>query len=179
YLGGVFEFMGVAVRAKEFEQRRPEMIALAKALTGALKAVRTMSGEQIVAAFPKEMITGLDLKEFAAIIARHRDALYPGDVTIDLDAAKRVEQSRRRRPAQGRCQHGRAARHVELRKLNPALLSSAAVLRRRAGPRTSEPHRLRGPVRQPSRTLRLGQIEPVACRHRLAAADRGQGRTRC
>jgi NitT/TauT family transport system substrate-binding protein len=85
--------MGVAVRANEFEPRRPEMLALAKALTDALKAVHTMSGEQIVAAFPKEMITGLDLREFAAIIARHRDALYPGDVTIDLDAAKRVEQS--------------------------------------------------------------------------------------
>ena len=93
YLGGAFEFMGVAVRANEFEPRRPEMLALAKALTDALKAVHTMSGEQIVAAFPKEMITGLDLREFAAIIARHRDALYPGDVTIDLDATKRVEQS--------------------------------------------------------------------------------------
>jgi sulfonate transport system substrate-binding protein len=93
YLGGAFEFMGIAVRTKEFEQRRPEMIALTKALAEALKAVHTMGGDQIVAAFPKEMITGLDLKEFAAIIVRHRDSLYPGNVTIDLDAAKRVEQS--------------------------------------------------------------------------------------
>jgi len=93
YLGGAFEFMGVAVRAKEFEQRRPEMIALTKALGEALKAVHTMNGDKLVAAFPKEMITGLDLKEFAAIIVRHRDSLYPQDVTIDLDAAKRVEQS--------------------------------------------------------------------------------------
>jgi NitT/TauT family transport system substrate-binding protein len=93
YLGGAFEFMGIAVRAKEFEQRRPEMIALTKALAEALKAVHTMGGDQIVAAFPKEMITGLDLKEFAAIIVRHRDSLYPDNVTIDLDAAKRVEQS--------------------------------------------------------------------------------------
>src|SRR5262247_2452390 len=30
HLGGAFEFMGVAVRSKEFEQRRPEMVALAK-----------------------------------------------------------------------------------------------------------------------------------------------------
>src|SRR3954465_15307218 len=30
HLGGAFEFMGVAVRSKEIEQRRPEMIALAK-----------------------------------------------------------------------------------------------------------------------------------------------------
>jgi NitT/TauT family transport system substrate-binding protein len=93
HLGGAFEFMGVAVRGKEIEQRRPEMIALAKALAAALAAVHAMSGDQIVAAFPKEMTTGLDLKEFAEIIAQHRGSLYPNNVTIDLDAAKRVEQS--------------------------------------------------------------------------------------
>src|SRR5882757_10341139 len=47
YLGGAFEFMGVAVRTKELEQRRPEMIALAKALTDALKALHAMSGAEI------------------------------------------------------------------------------------------------------------------------------------
>jgi len=93
YLGGAFEFMGVAVRTKEFEQRRPEMVALAKALSDALKALQTMSGDAIVAAFPKEMTTGLDLKEFAEIIARHRASLYPDTVAIDIEAAKRVEQS--------------------------------------------------------------------------------------
>jgi NitT/TauT family transport system substrate-binding protein len=93
YLGGAFEFMGVAVRTKEFEQRRPEMVALAKALSDALKALQTMSGAEIVAAFPKEMTTGLDLKEFAEIIARHRASLYPDTVAIDIEAAKRVEQS--------------------------------------------------------------------------------------
>jgi sulfonate transport system substrate-binding protein len=93
YLGGSFEFMGVAVRAKEIEQRRPEMVALAKALADALKTLRGMSGEQLVAALPKEMTTGLDLKEFGEILARYRDSLYPETVTIDLDSAKRVEQS--------------------------------------------------------------------------------------
>src|ERR1700704_2417533 len=93
YLGGAFEFMGVAVRTKEFEQRRPEMVALAKALSDALKALQTMSGADIVAAFPKEMTTGLDLKEFAEIIARHRASLYPDSVAIDIEAAKRAEQS--------------------------------------------------------------------------------------
>src|SRR5215472_12174284 len=39
YLGGAYEFMGVAVRGKEFEQRRPEMIELTRALTEALKAM--------------------------------------------------------------------------------------------------------------------------------------------
>jgi NitT/TauT family transport system substrate-binding protein len=93
YLGGSFEFMGVAVRAKEIERRRAEMIALAAALAAALKGLRTMTGAQLTAAFPKEMIAGLDLKEFGEIVERHRDALYPETVNIDLDAAKRVEQS--------------------------------------------------------------------------------------
>jgi NitT/TauT family transport system substrate-binding protein len=93
YLGGSFEFMGVAVRSKEVEQRRPEMVALTKALADALEGLREMTGEQLVAAFPKEMITGLDLKEFGEILVDHRDSLYPETVTIDLDAAKRVEQS--------------------------------------------------------------------------------------
>src|SRR5713101_4911923 len=93
YLGGSFEFMGVAVRAQEIEQRRPEMVALTKALADALKALRGMTGDQLAAVFPKELTTGLDLKELGEILARHRDALYPETVTIDLDAAKRVEQS--------------------------------------------------------------------------------------
>jgi len=93
HLGGAFEFMGLAVRTKEIERRRPEMVALAGALGDALKALRAMSGDQLAAALPKEMTTGLNLKEFGEIIAQHRDSLYPDRVNIDLDAAKRVEQS--------------------------------------------------------------------------------------
>src|SRR5262249_20976156 len=93
YLGGAYEFMGVAVRAKEIERRRPEMVALAKALADALAALHGMSGAQLAAALPKEMIAGLDLKQFGDILALHRDALYPESVAIDLDAAKRVEAS--------------------------------------------------------------------------------------
>jgi NitT/TauT family transport system substrate-binding protein len=93
YLGGSYEFMGVAVRGKEFEQRRAEMVALTAALSDALKALHGMSGEQLTAALPKEMTTGLDLKEFSQILELHRDALYPENVKIDLDAGKRVEQS--------------------------------------------------------------------------------------
>ena len=52
-----------------------------------------MSADQLSAAFPKEMTTGLDLKEFGEIILAHRQSLYPEAVTIDLDAAKRVQQS--------------------------------------------------------------------------------------
>jgi NitT/TauT family transport system substrate-binding protein len=93
YLGGSFEFMGVSVRAKEIEQRRPEMVALAKALADALQVLRQMTSEQLGTVFPKELTTGLDLKELGEIIARHRDSLYPETVNIDIDAAKRVEES--------------------------------------------------------------------------------------
>jgi NitT/TauT family transport system substrate-binding protein len=93
YLGGTYEFMGVAVRSKEIEQRRPEMIAITKALTDALKALHTMNGDQLVSALPKEMTTGLDLKQFGEIIGQYRDQLYPDNVTIDREAAKRVAQS--------------------------------------------------------------------------------------
>jgi NitT/TauT family transport system substrate-binding protein len=95
HLGGAYEFMGAAVRAKEVEQRRAQMTALTEALGDALKAVQVMGGEEIVAAFPREMMAGLDRKEFAEIIARHRASLYPDSVAIDLAAAKRVEQTLR------------------------------------------------------------------------------------
>jgi NitT/TauT family transport system substrate-binding protein len=38
YLGGTYEFMGVAVRGKEFEERRPQMMKLTQALAESLKA---------------------------------------------------------------------------------------------------------------------------------------------
>jgi NitT/TauT family transport system substrate-binding protein len=93
YLGGAYEFMGVAVRGKEFDQRRAEMVTLAQALSDALKALHKMSGDELIAALPKEMTTGLDLKEFADILVRYRDSLYPETLTIDLAAANRVVQS--------------------------------------------------------------------------------------
>ena len=93
YLGGTYEFMGVAVRAKEFEPRRAEMVTIAKALADALKGLRTMTGEQLIGALPTAMTTGLDTKEFADILVRYRDSLYPETVTIDLAAANRVAQS--------------------------------------------------------------------------------------
>jgi NitT/TauT family transport system substrate-binding protein len=93
HLGGTYEFMGVAVRGKELAQRKPEMALLTKALGDALKTLHSMSGDQLVAALPKEMTTGLDLKLFGDILGRYRDSLYPEALTIDLDAAKRVVQS--------------------------------------------------------------------------------------
>jgi NitT/TauT family transport system substrate-binding protein len=69
------------------------MALLTKALADALKALHGMSGDELVAALPKEMTTGLDLKLFGDILGRYRDSLYPEALTIDLDAAKRVVQS--------------------------------------------------------------------------------------
>jgi NitT/TauT family transport system substrate-binding protein len=93
YLGGTYEFMGVAVRGKDEPARRAEMIQLAAAVADALKALRGMSGEQLMAALPKEMTTGLDTKEFGDILLRYRDSLYPETVGIDVDAANRVARS--------------------------------------------------------------------------------------
>src|SRR5262249_44904127 len=93
YLGGTYEFMCVAVRGKEFEQRRPEMVTLAKALADALKALRTMSGDDLIAALPKEMTTGLDTKDVADMPARRRDPPYHETLTIAPPSAKRVLQS--------------------------------------------------------------------------------------
>jgi sulfonate transport system substrate-binding protein len=85
--------MGVAVRTKEMEQRKDEMQMLIGALADALKALRTMNGSELIAALPKEMVTGLDTKEFGDIVVRHRDSLYPETVNIDLAAADRVAQT--------------------------------------------------------------------------------------
>jgi NitT/TauT family transport system substrate-binding protein len=93
FLGGTYEFMGVAVRGKEATARKAEMVQLAGALSDALKALRAMSGEQLIAALPREMTTGLDTKEFGEILVRYRDQLYPDAVTIDPDASRRVVQS--------------------------------------------------------------------------------------
>jgi len=93
YLGGAYEFMGVAVRTKEMAQRKDEMVMLTKALADALKALHIMSAAELIGALPKEMTTGLDTKQFGEIIVRYRDSLYPEQVTIDLQAADRVTQS--------------------------------------------------------------------------------------
>jgi NitT/TauT family transport system substrate-binding protein len=90
YLGGPYEFMGVAVLAKDVVARRDEMIQLALALEDALKAMPTMSGKALVGALPREMTAGADVAEMEAVLERYRGSLYPTRVAIDLDASKRV-----------------------------------------------------------------------------------------
>jgi NitT/TauT family transport system substrate-binding protein len=93
YLGGNYEFMGVAVRTAEIAARRGEMVALTRALQGALLAVQRVTPDDLVKALPAELTTGADLGEMRAILGRYRASLYPTSIKIDLTAAGRVEDS--------------------------------------------------------------------------------------
>jgi NitT/TauT family transport system substrate-binding protein len=93
YLGGDYEFMGVAVRAAEFEQRRTEMTDLAKGLADGLMALRGLKPDDIAGVLPKELTAGMDRALLGAIVARYRESLYPQTVNIDLASARRVAES--------------------------------------------------------------------------------------
>jgi NitT/TauT family transport system substrate-binding protein len=93
YLGGNYEFMGVAVRANEVAQRKDEMQALAKGLASALVAVQQVTPDDLVKALPPEMTTGADLGQMRDILARYRASLYPTSVAMDRAAEERVAQS--------------------------------------------------------------------------------------
>jgi sulfonate transport system substrate-binding protein len=93
YLGGNYEFMGVAVRASEIEQRKSEMQALAKGLASALAAVQQVTPDDLVKALPPEMTTGADLGQMRDILARYRASLYPTSITMERAAEDRVAQS--------------------------------------------------------------------------------------
>ncbi len=90
HVGGAYEFMGVAVRAAERDERLDEMRRLATALERGLADTRTLPPADIVAALPAALVAGGDLDQLEAIIERYRLSLYPERVTVDLDAARRV-----------------------------------------------------------------------------------------
>jgi NitT/TauT family transport system substrate-binding protein len=93
YLGGPYEFMGVAVRAREIEQRREEMIQIARGLDDALKALPKLKPDDMVNALPKELLTGADVPQLRNVLARYAGSLYPDKVTIDLDSSRRVAET--------------------------------------------------------------------------------------
>lgn len=93
YLGGNYEFMGVAVRAAEIDRRKDEMQALVKGLQSALVAVQQVTPDDLVKALPPEMTTGADLGQMRDILGRYRASLYPTAVTMDRAAEDRVAQS--------------------------------------------------------------------------------------
>ena len=95
YLGGAYEFMGVAVRVEEREKRRDEMGRLARALAKGLRDTRTIPVKEAVAALPQELITGANRDRLAGILERYRQSLYPDNVKIDSAAVTRVADAHR------------------------------------------------------------------------------------
>jgi NitT/TauT family transport system substrate-binding protein len=93
FLGGPYEFMGVAVRTAEIEKRKPEMLALARALDDALKAIPIMRSEEMISAFPKELMAGSDTEQLRQVLARYRVSLYPRSAVIDTSAVRRVSET--------------------------------------------------------------------------------------
>ena len=93
HLGGPYEFMGVSVRASERDERLPEMRRLAAALAAGLADTRNLPPGDIVAALPPALIAGSDVEQLTQIIERYRQSLYPEQVTIEVDAARRVVQA--------------------------------------------------------------------------------------
>ena len=90
YLGGPYEFMGVAVRADERDERLEQMRALARALEAGLKLQRTAEIELIRKSLPPELLVGGEGDQFDTIISEYRGSLYPESVAIDVAACERV-----------------------------------------------------------------------------------------
>ena len=93
YLGGAYEFMGVAVREEEIDERLDEMQRLGRALQRGLQAVKTASPGELIDALPPEIIAGGDRAQLETIIDQYRTSLYPDAVTIDLEACRRVQEA--------------------------------------------------------------------------------------
>jgi len=93
YLGGPYEFMGVAVRTKEVDARKMQMAALARALQRGLKRVQSAPASELIAALPRELTAGADMNELVTVVDRYRHSLYPTRVAIDVAACDRVAQS--------------------------------------------------------------------------------------
>lgn len=93
YLGGAYEFMGVAVREDEREARLDEMQRLGRALQRGLQAVKTAEPGELIDALPPEIIAGGDRVQLETIIDQYRTSLYPDTVTIDIEAARRVQEA--------------------------------------------------------------------------------------
>ena len=93
YLGGNYEFMGIAVRASEIDKRKDEIKALVKGMQSALAAVQQVTPDDLVKALPPEMTTGADLSQMRDILGKYRASLYPTNTAMDRAAEDRVAQS--------------------------------------------------------------------------------------
>lgn len=90
YLGGPYEFMGVAVRAEERDERLEEMRAIARALGDGLAYQREAPVDKIRQSLPSELLAGSEGEQFDRIISQYRGSLYPESVAIDVAACERV-----------------------------------------------------------------------------------------
>ncbi|WCR11099.1 ABC transporter substrate-binding protein [Paracoccus stylophorae] len=90
YLGGPYEFMGVAYRAEERDERLEEMQAVARALETGLQFQREAPVSRLRQAIPPELLVGGEGAQFEKIIAQYRASLYPESVAIDVEACQRV-----------------------------------------------------------------------------------------
>lgn len=88
--GGAYEFMGVAVRDGEQDERADQLQAMARAMRRGLERVRTADVADLLAALPSELTAGEDLELLGDIVERYRESLWPTDVELDTDAAQRV-----------------------------------------------------------------------------------------
>ena len=95
HLGGAYEFMGVAYRAAEREERLEQMRALARALEAGLRYQRDAPIGRLRESLPSELLVGGDGERFDQIVGRYRESLYPVDVRIDKAACERVVNSLR------------------------------------------------------------------------------------
>jgi NitT/TauT family transport system substrate-binding protein len=95
FLGGPYEFMGVAYRAAEREERLEDMQAVARALAAGLKFQREAPVSKLRQALPSELLVGGEGEQFDQIIAKYRGSLYPESVAIDVEACRRVVDSLR------------------------------------------------------------------------------------
>lgn len=91
--GGAYEFMGVAVRADERDERADEMRRLGTALIRGLDDTRTMPVGEIVDALPGELIAGEDREQLEGTLEAYRVSLYPSEIDIDVDAVQRALDS--------------------------------------------------------------------------------------
>ena len=69
---------------------RAEMVALARGLDDALKAMPKMKPEDMVGALPKELVAGANVAELADVLRKYSASLYPDTVTIELASSRRV-----------------------------------------------------------------------------------------
>ena len=68
---------------------------IARALDDALKAIPTLPPQELMNAFPKELLAGSDTEQLRTVLAQYRTSLYPRSAVIDLAAVGRVAESLR------------------------------------------------------------------------------------